>query len=197
MVLAGERERLTRKHTLHDLHRFGEPCQANRRSRHGHADHVVFGLVPSRAHPDVEAAATHPIERGERLGEHGGGPESFAEHQRAEANLRDATRQRRERDHRIETRFFIRRAAVLPDVEEEMIREPHRIESGCARALRVVDDGVELQRALALNRIVVLRECEPETHRSRVPKDSRDLAEGVLRWLACSNASRTSPKAAT
>ena len=84
--------------------------------------------------PYVEAAATHPIERGERLGEHRGGPERFAEHQRAEANVGDATRQRRECDHRVETRFSIRRTAVLPDVEEEMIREPHRLESGLAGA---------------------------------------------------------------
>ena len=58
------------------------------RARHLHADRFVLGFVPTRAEPDVESAAAHPVERRERLGEHRRRPQRLAEHERAEPHAR-------------------------------------------------------------------------------------------------------------
>ena len=99
-----------------------------------HADRLVLRLVPAGAEPDVEAAAAHPIERGERLGEHRRRPQRLAEHERAEPHVGDAAGQRRERHDRVEARLPIGWAAVLGDVEEQVIRQPHRVETRRAAA---------------------------------------------------------------
>ena len=67
-----------------------------------------------------------------------------------EPDVGDVARERAERDERLVATEPVGRAAVLREVEEQVVRQPHRIERRRASAARrVVDDRLEPQRVLA------------------------------------------------
>ena len=77
---------------------------------------------------------------------------------------------RAEGDERIEAASRLARAAVLGQVEEEMVGEPQRIRARARCDLGVLHDGPELQRALAGYRVVVLGQRQAEVHGRRLAR---------------------------
>ena len=100
----------------------------------------------SRRRADVEAAAGDPVERRERLGEHRRGPQRLAEHQRPESRAACTSRaSAAERRDRLERARRLGAAAVLADVEEEVVRRARASRSparrhGAAKARSVSHD---------------------------------------------------------
>ena len=129
---------------------------------------------------DVDPSAADAVEARQRLGEHGCRAQRLADHECAQARPGHRPRQRGQRDQRLERALAGVGSAVLPDVEEEVVGEPQRVEAEGFRAVRVVEQRRPRQRRLARHGVVVLRQRQPDSH-------DRSLAR-------CSNASPTCRK---
>ena len=135
------------------------------RGRHREADGLVVGLVPPGAETDVEPAVRDEVERRERLREHRGGTQRLAQHERAEPRARDGAGERGQRRQRLERAVAGRRAAVLREVEEEVVRQPQRVEARAPRpAARSARSVSYCSGDSPGDRVVVLRKREAETH---------------------------------
>ena len=95
------------------------------------------------------------------------GRKRLAHDERAEPHAIDFARECAERHERFVATEPIARAAVLGEIQEQVIRQPDGIEAGCFGRARVLDDGRELERVLPGNRVVVLGQRESELHRRR------------------------------
>ncbi len=186
-----------------------EPGQALPRRRHVHADRRVLGLVPPGADADVEPAAADAVEGGERLGEHGGGAERLAEHERAEARARhDRAASAASVDDRIEARRAGRAGRRTSRRRGRGGRTATASRTRRARRPRAYSTIVSQRSGDSPgDRVVVLRQREPEAHRrslilvaqlrAGVPGSRRSLlASARLASLATPLASRSaSPEA--
>ena len=107
---------------------------------------------------------------------------------------RDDTRQRGERNDRIEHAATCGGTAVLGEVEEQMVRHPEGVVPGAFGGPRILHDAGPPQRRLPRDRVVVLRECQSDAHR----RHSTGIGPGRRRTLhGCSSACRTCPRDVT
>src|SRR5215218_3582581 len=212
VIAAVERERPSTEQPADDVDGLGQAGEPLTGRRERQPDGLVLGGIPAGAETDVEPAIADAVEGGEGLGEHRRWPQRLARDQRAETGTGDGASQRGQGDEGLVDAVGLGCPAVLGDVEEQVVRQPERVEAERLGPPRVVEQGVPSQRRFTGHGVVVLRKRETDAHfllsPSQAPAMRLRLAKAAaaataeprcgaatLRNLCrCSNACRTCRK---
>ena len=148
-----------------DLDRFAQPGDPGAGGVQFDPGRGVLRLVPPGTDAHVQPALRQQVEGGDHLGEEGGITEVVAQGHRSHPYRPGGRRERGHGRPALEGSLKVSGPAVLAPVQEQVIGDPHRVESGSLGSLCYGTYGLP-GNGLAGETRVVMRKSQTETHAS-------------------------------